>query len=95
MAKSKVGCALVDVDFIAAFDLTVFNWVLMVLRAKGLCEEVIMRLENIYSDTITIPVINNIPGSPLSNVRGSLRQGCPGSNGLVCSGHRPSYPVPS
>ena len=89
VAKSKVGCALVDVDFIAAFDLTVFNWVLMVLRAKGLCEEVIMRLENIYSDTITIPVINNIPGSPLSNVRGSLRQGCPGSMGWFAVGIDP------
>ena len=68
-AVSKSGCALVDLDFIAAFDFTVLVWVLKVMRAKGVCEEVLNRLTNIYDNCITIPVINNIPGKPL-NVQG-------------------------
>ena len=35
VSKSKIGCALLDLDFIAAFDLQVFSWVFDVLRAKG------------------------------------------------------------
>ena len=81
VAKSKYGCALVDLDFIAAFDCTVLDWVFKVMRAKGVCEDVISRLSNIYSNCITIPVVNNVPGQPLYNLRGSLRQGCPGSMG--------------
>ena len=69
VSKSKSGCALVDLDFIAAFDFTVLVWVLKVMRAKGVCEEVLNRLTNIYDNYITIPVINNIPGKPL-NVQG-------------------------
>lgn len=52
-----------DLDFVAAFDFTVLEWVFKVMRALGVCEDVINRLYNIYSDCITIPVINNIPGS--------------------------------
>lgn len=59
------------------------------MRAKGVCDEVIRRLTNIYSDCITIPIINNVPGSPLSNLRGSLRQGCPGSMGWFSIGIDP------
>ena len=79
VSKSKVGCALLDLDFIAAFDYTVFVWVIAVLRAKGLAESVISRIANLYADTITIPVVNNVAGQPIQNKRGSLRQGCPGS----------------
>ena len=64
VSKSKAGCDLIDIDFIAAFDLTVLDWVYKVMRAKGVCEEVISRLSNIYSNCITIPVINNIPAFP-------------------------------
>ena len=46
-----------------------------------MCEKVISRLSNSYINCITIPVINNIPGIPIQNIRGSLRQGCPGSMG--------------
>ena len=70
VSKSKLGCALLDLDFIAAFDYQVFSWVFDVLRAKGVCEAVIARISNLYEDCITIPVI-----------RGNLRQGCPGSMG--------------
>ena len=81
VSKSKLGCALLDLDFVAAFDLQVFSWVFSVLRAKGVEEEVILRLKNIYNDCITIPVVNNVRGSPIINRRESLRQGCPGSMG--------------
>ena len=59
------------------------------MRVKGLCEQVITRLSNIYKNSITIPVINNIPGQPLHNLRGSLRQGCPGSMGWFSLGIDP------
>jgi hypothetical protein len=34
VSKSKIGCALLDLDFVAAFDYQVFSWVFLVLRAK-------------------------------------------------------------
>ena len=81
VSRTKTGCALVDLDFIAAFDYTVLDWVFKVMKAMGVHEEVISRLRNVYSDCNTIPVINNVPGSPIQNLRGTLRQGCPGSMG--------------
>ena len=80
-SKSKMGCALVDLDFVAAFDYEVFSWVFKVLSAKGVSQEAISRLSHIYEDSITIPLVNNVAGKPLSNIRGCLRQGCPGSMG--------------
>ena len=81
VSKSKLGCAMLDLDFVAAFDNLVFSWVFAVLRAKGVSEPVISRIARIYDNCITIPVVNNIHGRPLNNIRGSLRQGCPGSMG--------------
>ena len=81
VSKSKQGCAILDLDFVAAFDYQVFSWVFDVLRAKGVAETTISRIANIYDDRITIPVINNSLGKPIQNKRGSLRQGCPGSMG--------------
>ena len=65
MSKSKQGCALLDLDFIAAFDYQVMSWIYDVLRAKGVCEAVIARIKNIYADSNTIPVVNNVLGKPL------------------------------
>ena len=81
VSKSKKGCALLDLDFVAAFDYQVFSWVFSVLRAKGVSETVINRIKHIYKDCITIPVVNGVPGRPIRNIRGSHRQGCPGSMG--------------
>ena len=72
VSKNKTGCAIVDLDFVAAFDFTVMDWIFKVMKAKGVCEAVITRLTNIYSNCLTIPVINNIPGNPICNFRGSL-----------------------
>ena len=79
VSKSKIGCALLDLDFVAAFDYTVLEWVLMVLRKKGLSEIVINRIRNLYDNRITVPVVNNITGTGLQNIRGTLAQGCPRS----------------
>ena len=81
VSKSKLGCAILDLDFIAAFDRQVFSWVFAVLRAKGVPEDVISRIKNIYQNSRTIPIVNNIRGRPIQNLRESLRQGDPGSMG--------------
>ena len=44
VSTSKTGCALIDLDFIAAFDFTVLSWVFMVMSSMGVHEEVINRL---------------------------------------------------
>ena len=73
VSKSKSGYALLDLDFIAAFDLQVFSWVFTVLKAKGVQDQVIDRIRNIYSDSVTIPVVNNVRGDPSKNIRENLR----------------------
>ena len=73
--KSKNGCGIIDTDYMAAFDFLVMTWVFLVLRKKGLNEEVINRLKNLYRDNVSIVVVNNIYGKPVLNIRLSLRQG--------------------
>ena len=79
ISKSRRGCALLDLDCIAAFDFTVFEWVFSVLRKKGLDEEVISCIKNMYKGRNTIPVVNNVIGRGICNNRGTLAQGCPSS----------------
>ena len=80
VSRTKAGCAILDLDFIAAFDYQVFNyWVLPVFQEKGLSEKVKKRLENTYRDIITIPVVNSIQGRSVKNTRGTLSQGFPSS----------------
>ena len=81
VSKSKLGCAMLDFDFVAAFDFQVFSWVFDVLRAKGVSEAVISCIAHLYEDCITIPVVNNVHGRAISNRRENLRQGCPGCMG--------------
>ena len=51
------------------------HWVFRVLSKKGVCEQVISRLKNLYEDNITIVVVNNVLGKAFINHRLSLRQG--------------------
>ena len=67
----------------------VLLWVLKVLRAKGLAEEAIDRLLNLYSNNITIVVVNNILGRSYENKRWSVRQGDRASSILFCYGIDP------
>ena len=51
------------------------DWVFEVLKKKGLHHEAIERLKMYYSDSITIHIVNNIPGMKITNTRLTLRQG--------------------
>ena len=74
-SKARTGCGIADNDFRAAFDFLCLDWVRKVLGKKGLADEALNRFTNIYSEGVTIPVINNILGPSLKNKRMSLRQG--------------------
>ena len=73
--KSRLGCGILDTDLIAAFDWMVMPWVQLVLAKKGLCEEAISRISNLYSDSVSLVVVNNMLGRTIGNVRLSIRQG--------------------
>ena len=75
VGKSKIGCGLLDLDFLAGFDWLVMAWVYLVLAKKGVSQEVIKRIDRIYSNSFTIVVVNNLLGITIPNDRGSLRQG--------------------
>ena len=87
--KSKLTCGIADNDFEAAFDFLCLDWVKLVLKRKGLHQEAIKRFNNIYSNGITIPVVNNVPGRPIKNRRLSLRQGDRPSGIWFCYGIDP------
>ena len=69
------GCGILDTDLIAAFDYLCLEWAYMVLERKGLHRNAINRLRNLYSDNISVIVVNNIEGKAVKNIRLSLRQG--------------------
>ena len=87
--SGREGVGILDNDYKAAFDYMVLLWVIKVLRAKGLSEEVLNRLINLYSNNITIVVINNILGKSFINNRWSIRQGDRPSSILFCYGIDP------
>ena len=72
LSKNK-GRGILDNDYEAAFDYMVMLWIFDVMRAKGCNEKVIERLRNIYKDSITVVVVNNIPGKAFKNKRWSIR----------------------
>ena len=88
-AQGREGVGILDNDYQAAFDFMVLLWVLQVLRAKGLCEEAIKHLTNLYSKHFTIVVVNNILGRKFENKRWSIRQGDRPSSILFCFGIDP------
>ena len=53
----------------------VMTWVQLVLAKKGMCEEAIARISNLYSNNLPIVVVNNVLGRVIHNVRLSIRQG--------------------
>ena len=83
------GCGILDTDLIAAFDWLCLDWTYKVLEKKGLSRQVILRLKNLYSNSVSIVVVNNIQGKTVSNIRGSLRQGDLPSMHLFCYGIDP------
>ena len=87
--NGREGVGILDNDYKAAFDYMVLLWVLKVLRAKGLAEEALHRLLNLYSNHLTIVVVNNILGKSYENKRWSIRQGDRPSSTLFCYGIDP------
>ena len=45
------------------------------LARKGMCQEAIARISNLYSDNLSIVVVNNVLGKVIQNIRLSIRQG--------------------
>ena len=74
-SKKKEGCGILDTDYIAAFDWMVMHWVFMVLAKKGLSQQVINRLKNLYMENLSVIVVNNDLGRVIQNERLSVRQG--------------------
>ena len=74
-SKKKEGCGILDTDYIAAFDWMVMHWVFMVLAKKGLSQQVINRLKNLYMENLSVIVVNNDLGRVIKNERLSVRQG--------------------
>ena len=51
------------------------DWSYKVLEKKGLDRQVINRLRNLYDNSTSLVVVNNVQGKAIRNVRGSLHQG--------------------
>ena len=49
------------------------------LERKGVRQDTLERLKRLYSGGVTIPVINNVNGKAVYDIRGALRQGGLGS----------------
>ena len=73
--RRREGCGLLDLDFMAGFDWLTMDWTYTVLEKKNCHPAVISRLRNIYSDSKSIVVVNNVMGKVVQNERKSLRQG--------------------
>ena len=69
------GCGILDTDLVAAFDYLCMEWVYMVLEKKGLERQIIQRIKNLYENSCSIVVVNNVQGKVVKNMRLSLRQG--------------------
>ena len=74
-----MGCGLLDLDFMAVFDWLDMQWTYSVLQKKNCNTAVVSRLKNIYADSKSVVVVNNVLGKAIPNNRGSLRQGDPPS----------------
>ena len=87
--KRGQGCGILDTDLVAGFDYMTLSRCLRVLEKKGACAEFITRLENMYSNNLSVVVVNNIQGAAVKNVRLTLRQGDIPSMELFCFGIDP------
>ena len=53
----------------------VMPWVQLVLAKKGMCEEALRKITDLYTNCISIIVVNNALGKAIPNIRQSIRQG--------------------
>ena len=68
MSKTKAGCGLLDLDFLAGFDWLDMAWVYLVLAKKGVSENVIQRIKSLYADSISVVMVNNVQGRAFPNL---------------------------
>ena len=87
--RRSQGCGILDTDLVAGFDYMTLSWCLMVMEKKGACEEFLSRLRNLYSNNLSVIVVNNVHGAAVENVRLTLRQGDVPSMELFCFGIDP------
>ena len=87
--QKNICSGILDNGYQAAFDYMVLLWVFKVLHAKGLSDNVINHLKNLYSNNLTVVVVNNVPGRAFPNNRWSIRQGDRPSSILFCHGIDP------
>ena len=76
--KPSERAAVIETDFVLAFDLMTVNWVLMVLCKKGCSEQFVRVLQSIYrdSDTFVSCIINNEVQERILNKRKNIKHGC-------------------
>ena len=48
------SCGILDTDLVAGFDYMTLSWCMKVLEKKGTCTELIARLENLYSNNLSV-----------------------------------------
>ena len=65
------------------------SWCFGVLEKKGACQEFISRLRNLYSNNLSVVVVNNVQGAAVENIRLTLRQGYVPNMELFCFGIDP------
>jgi hypothetical protein len=73
--KRGQGCGILNTDLMAGFDYMTLSWCLKVLKKKGACHSFLVRLENLYMNSISMVVVNNVTGAAVRNQRLTLRQG--------------------
>ena len=87
--RRSQGCGILDTDLVAGFDYMTLSWCLQVLEKKGACQEFISRLRNLYSNNLSVVVVNSMHGAAVENIRLTLRQGDVPSMELFCFGIDP------
>ena len=75
--KPSDRAALIETDFVSAFDYMSTSWIFKVLRKKGCSEQFVKVLQNLYEDqdTYVTCIINNEAQERIVNKRKNVKQG--------------------
>ena len=76
--KPSQNVAVVETDYISAFDIMSVDWVLKVLLKKGCSERFVQVLRNVFKeeDSFVSCVVNNEVQQRILNRRKNIKQGC-------------------
>ena len=75
VSKSKLGCGILDLDFLAGFDLLDMAWVYLLLKKEGLAKPTNDRIRNLYDDSRSTFMVNNIKGRMIKKFEGIFKTG--------------------